>query len=55
MTDARIPNAISERMARSPQGRALGLEVVGVTPQLVLKVPYRPELVGDPDSGVIAG
>ncbi len=55
MTDARIPNALAERMSRSPQGRALGLELVEVAPQLVLKIPYRPELVGDPDSGVIAG
>ena len=55
MTDAPIPNVIVERMSRSPQGKALGLEVVRVSPELVLKVPYRPELVGDPDSGVIAG
>ena len=55
MTDAPIPNVIVERMSRSPQGRALGLEVVKVTPELVLRVPYKPELVGDPDSGVIAG
>ena len=56
MTDhAQIPNAIAERMARSAQGKALGLELVSVSPALILKVPYRPELVGDPDSGVIAG
>ena len=53
--DAQIPNAIAERMARSAQGRALGLELVSASPALILKVPYRPELVGDPDSGVIAG
>ncbi len=50
-----IPAAIAERMARSAQGRALGLELVRASPELVLKVPYKPELVGDPDSGVIAG
>ena len=55
MTEARIPSTIAERMARSPQGKALGLEVVSVSPALILKIPYRPELVGDPDSGVIAG
>ncbi len=56
MTDAsQIPNAIAARMARSAQGRALGLELVRASPELVLKVPYKPELVGDPDSGVIAG
>ena len=55
MTDSPIPNPLAERMGRSPQGRALGLQLVQVEPALVLKVPYRPELVGDPDSGVIAG
>ena len=55
MTDAPIPDAIQERMARSPQARALGLELVSLAPELVLKVPYKTELVGDPDSGVIAG
>ena len=40
----------------SPQARALGLEMVSVEPrEAVLKVPYRPELIGDPDTGVIAG
>jgi uncharacterized protein (TIGR00369 family) len=43
------------RMGGSPQGQALGVELVSVEPELVLKVPYRPELVGDPDTGVIAG
>ena len=55
MSDPPIPNVIVERMSRSPQGRALGLELVSVTPELVLKVPYKPELVGDPETGVIAG
>jgi uncharacterized protein (TIGR00369 family) len=55
MTRDLPPDVISERMARSPQGRALGLELVSVKPELVLKVPYRPELVGDPETGVIAG
>jgi uncharacterized protein (TIGR00369 family) len=55
MTDEQIPAAIHERMARSPHARALGLQLVRLAPDLVLKVPYRPELVGDPDSGVIAG
>ena len=54
MTDA-PNNVIAERMARSPQAKALGLQVVGISPALILKVPYRPELVGDPDTGVIAG
>ena len=40
----------------APQAKALGLELVSVDPaEAVVKVPYRPELVGDPESGVIAG
>ena len=46
---------VAERLAKSPQGRALGMELVQAEPQVVLKVPYRAELVGDPDTGVIAG
>ena len=42
-------------MSGSPQGKALGVELISTEPDLVLKVPYRAELVGDPDTGVIAG
>ena len=43
-------------MQASPQAKALGLELVGVEPrEATLKAPYRTELVGDPDTGVIAG
>src|SRR4051794_18125380 len=48
------PEQLTERMRRSPQNRALGTILVAVEP-LLLRVPYRPELVGDPDTGVIAG
>jgi uncharacterized protein (TIGR00369 family) len=48
------PEQLTERMRRSPQNRALGTILVSVQP-LLLRVPYRPELVGDPDTGVIAG
>jgi len=50
-----IPAVLTERLGRSPQGRALGLVIASVEPELILKVPYRPELVGDPDTGVFAG
>ena len=50
-----LPTGLAERMGRSPQALALGLGVVAIAPELVLKVPYRPELVGDPDTGVFAG
>jgi len=39
-----------------PHNRALGLTFLDHGPGLaVLRLPYRPELVGDPDSGVIHG
>lgn len=50
-----IPIILTERLGRSPQGIALGLTILAVEPELILMVPYRPELVGDPDTGVIAG
>ena len=46
---------LAARLAISPQSRALGLELVATEPDVVLKVPYRPDLVGEPDTGVIAG
>jgi uncharacterized protein (TIGR00369 family) len=49
------PHPMTSRMSLSPQSRALGLEVVATDPQIVLKVPYRADLVGEPDTGVIAG
>lgn len=40
----------------SPQARALALEPVSVDPaEAVMRLPWREELVGDPETGVIAG
>lgn len=40
----------------SPQARELGFQSVSLEKATaVLKVPYDPKLVGDPDTGVIAG
>jgi uncharacterized protein (TIGR00369 family) len=40
----------------SPQARALGLEIVSIRRgEVISRVPYSPQLVGDPDTGVIAG
>lgn len=40
----------------SPQARALGIAFVSMEQdRATLKLPYAPELVGDPDTGVIAG
>jgi uncharacterized protein (TIGR00369 family) len=43
-------------MLAAPQAKALGFEMVSVDEaQATLKVPYRAELVGDPETGVVAG
>ena len=55
MTDTPPAVPLTRRLGGSPQGKALGVELVATEPQLVLKIPYRAELVGDPDTGVIAG
>jgi uncharacterized protein (TIGR00369 family) len=40
----------------SPQARALGFETVSLDhATAVLKVPYDAKLIGDPDTGIIAG
>ena len=58
MTD--VPAAfreIAERMVQvTPQAQALGFRFVSVAPARgSLEVPWREDLVGDPDTGVIAG
>jgi uncharacterized protein (TIGR00369 family) len=48
-----IANAMNEG---SPQARALGLVTLEIGNAVaILKAPYRPEIVGDPETGVIAG
>lgn len=40
----------------TPQGRALGIEVIRIEGARVWgRVPYKPDLIGDPETGVIAG
>jgi uncharacterized protein (TIGR00369 family) len=39
----------------TPMAQALGMIAVSTSPDIVVKVPYREDLVGDPDTGVIAG
>ena len=62
MTDAHPPHAdeIVQRLAMmmqfTPQARALGLELTRVEgPRAWGRVSYRADLIGDPDTGVIAG
>jgi uncharacterized protein (TIGR00369 family) len=48
-----IANAMNEG---SPQARALGLVTLEIGDAVaILRAPYRPEIVGDPETGVIAG
>ncbi|QGZ94201.1 PaaI family thioesterase [Terricaulis silvestris] len=47
---------IQAMMKWTPQGRALGFEVTKLEGNHVWgRAPYKPELVGDPETGVIAG
>lgn len=40
----------------TPQGRALGIEVTKLEGAKVWgRVPYKPQLIGDPETGIIAG
>ncbi len=49
--------AVADRMSNEcPQAVALGMVTVSLEPEMaVLKLPYGPDIVGDPDTGVIAG
>lgn len=45
-----------QMVVRVPQAAALGMEFVSASPYHgCLRVPWRDDLVGDPDTGVIAG
>ncbi|HWA62874.1 MAG TPA: PaaI family thioesterase [Caulobacteraceae bacterium] len=47
---------LANRMSTVPHAAALGLEFVSMEDGVgVLRVPWREDLVGDPDTGVIAG
>ena len=49
-------NVARLRLGESPQSVALGLEFVSWEPSsATLRAPYKAELIGDPDTGVIAG
>jgi uncharacterized protein (TIGR00369 family) len=50
------PEILAMMNLGSPQSRALGVETMEVgSDTAVLRVPYKPEMVGDPETGVIAG
>ena len=49
--------AVAQRMTQEcPQAVAIGMVTLSLAPEMaLLKAPYREDLVGDPDTGVIAG
>ena len=56
LTPETLKSFASAMNGGSPQARALGIETLGFEKDVaLLKIAYRPELVGDPDTGVIAG
>ena len=55
MTDA-AAEMISRMMQATPHAGALGFEVVEISPErAVMRAAWKPEMVGDPTTGVIAG
>jgi len=54
--DSFDPKAAAERMLNSPHAVALGLALINVEPgRITVRTPWREDLVGDPDTQVIAG
>ena len=49
-------NAVNDIAAHTPHCQALGMTVVSVAPrEATVRLPYRPELIGDPVRGVVFG
>ncbi|MBS0295427.1 MAG: PaaI family thioesterase [Proteobacteria bacterium] len=56
MVSTELMNILPQLASGAPHTHALGFSLVGVEGDVVtLKCPYREELVGDPDTGVLAG
>ena len=54
--DERKRKIAAQFIAAWPYARALGLELVGLAGQVCeMRMPYREDLVGQPETGVIAG
>ncbi len=52
----RLADIVRRMSAECPQAAALGMDTVSLDAEFaVLTIPYSPEIVGDPDTGVIAG
>ena len=56
MTDHNRPEAWNQFLAIAPYTGLLGMEAVSASDSgCVIALPYRDDLVGDPDSGVLHG
>jgi uncharacterized protein (TIGR00369 family) len=57
MTDPNLLSILPQLASGAPHTHALGFLYEGLTDEgaVRLRVPYRADLVGDPDSGVLAG
>jgi uncharacterized protein (TIGR00369 family) len=56
MVSTELMNILPQLASGAPHTHALGFSFVGVEGEVVtLKCPYREELIGDPDTAVLAG
>ncbi len=56
MSDTFLDTLLPQLAGSAPHPHALGFQLDGVEGDRVrLRVPYRPDLIGDPDTGVLAG
>lgn len=56
MTQASLLDLLPQLVSGPPHPQALGFALEGVEDDVViLRAPYRKELIGDPESGVLAG
>lgn len=54
--DEQIHKVAKLFLSSLPHSQALGMEMVSVAPGMAeMRMPYRPEIVGDPETGVIHG
>jgi uncharacterized protein (TIGR00369 family) len=56
MVSTELMNVLPQLASGAPHTHALGFSLVGVEDKVViLRCPYREDLVGDPETGVLAG
>jgi uncharacterized protein (TIGR00369 family) len=56
VTDTSLQDLALQKMRECPHAVAIGMETVSLEDAVAnLRLTYKPELVGDPDTGVLAG